>query len=87
MRYEMLKSKSRCIYLVLEVISAVVMKSSVFWDIKQFSLVAGCYVLVWCIAYSLTLKMEAVCSSKTLVDFDRTAGLYIPEDRILLRYI
>jgi hypothetical protein len=33
-----------------------------------------------CLAYSLTLKMEAVCSSDTLVHFYRTTKHYIPED-------
>jgi hypothetical protein len=34
-------------------------------------------------AYSLTLKMEATCSSKTSVDFQWTILHYIPEDRTL----
>jgi hypothetical protein len=28
-----------------------------------------CFMLVHCLTYSLTLKMQAVCSSKTLIDF------------------
>jgi hypothetical protein len=35
------------------------------------------------LAYSLTLKMEATCSSETSVDFQRTTGHYIPKDRTL----
>jgi hypothetical protein len=36
-----------------------------------------------CLAYSLTLKMEATCSFKTSVYFQQTAQCYIPEDRTL----
>jgi hypothetical protein len=36
--------------------------------------------LVSCSAYSLTLKMEAICYSETSVDFQRTTRRYIPED-------
>jgi hypothetical protein len=36
--------------------------------------------LVSCLAYS-TLKMEAICSSETSIDFQRTTRRYIPEDR------
>jgi hypothetical protein len=35
------------------------------------------------LAYISTPKMEATCSSKTLVDFQRTAWSCIPEERIL----
>jgi hypothetical protein len=38
------------------------------------------FLLVFCSAYS-TLKMEAIYSCKTSVDFQRTARCYIPEDR------
>jgi hypothetical protein len=31
-------------------------------------------------AYSSTLKMDAICSSETSVDFQRTARRYIPDD-------
>jgi hypothetical protein len=41
------------------------------------------FMLVSCAAYSLTLKMEALCSSETLVDFQRTTQRYIPEDSTL----
>jgi hypothetical protein len=34
-------------------------------------------------AYSSTLKMEAICSSETIVDFHRAACRYIPEERII----
>jgi hypothetical protein len=40
-------------------------------------------MLVSCLAYSATLKIEAICSSERSVDFQRTARRYIPEDRTL----
>jgi hypothetical protein len=47
-------------------------------------LLATCFMLVSCMAYSLTLEMEVTCSSKTSVDFQWTAQCYISEDRTLL---
>jgi hypothetical protein len=41
------------------------------------------YTLVSCAAYSTTLKMDAICSSETSVDFQRTTRCYIPEDSTL----
>jgi hypothetical protein len=40
---------------------------------------AGSFMPVSCLPYSSTLKMEAVCSSETSVDFQRTTRRYIPE--------
>jgi hypothetical protein len=40
------------------------------------------FTVVSCSAYS-TMKMEAICSSKTLVDIQRTTLHYIPEDSTL----
>jgi hypothetical protein len=40
-------------------------------------------MLVSCLTYSPTLKMEATFSSKTSVDFQRTTRRYIPEDSTL----
>jgi hypothetical protein len=48
------------------------------------------FTLVSCSAYSSTLKTEAIYSSETLVDFQRTTRRYIPEDRTfqcVLRWI
>jgi hypothetical protein len=39
----------------------------------------GC-MLASCSAYSSTLNMEAICSSETSLDFQRTARRYNPED-------
>jgi hypothetical protein len=47
------------------------------------ALLAACFLLVSCLAYSLTVKMETICSSETSVDFHRTTWRYIPEDRTL----
>jgi hypothetical protein len=38
-------------------------------------------MVVSCLDYFSTLKMEATCFSETSVDFQRTTGCYIPEDR------
>jgi hypothetical protein len=62
-----------------EVLTAVVMKSSIFWDIMQSILLkvnhrfkaskpAACFMQVSLLAYSLTLKMEVTCPAETLVD-------------------
>jgi hypothetical protein len=40
-------------------------------------------MLVPCLAYSSTLKMEATCSSEMSVDFYRTTRIYVPEDTTL----
>jgi hypothetical protein len=44
------------------------------------------FMIVSCLAYSSTLKMEARCSSETSVDFQRTTRRYIPEDGTLHSY-
>jgi hypothetical protein len=50
-------------------------------------LLAICFMLVSCLAYSSTLMMEVVCSSETPVDFQRTTLRYIAEDRELFNVI
>jgi hypothetical protein len=45
------------------------------------ALLATCFMLVSCLAYYLTLKIEVTYSSKTSVDFQWTTQHYIPEDR------
>jgi hypothetical protein len=44
------------------------------------TLLAVCSMLISCLAYSSTMKMEATCYSETLVDFQRKTRRYIPED-------
>jgi hypothetical protein len=71
----------------VEVCTTVVIRRPVFWDKTAYSpLLATSFMLVSYMAYFLTLKMEAICSSKTLVDFQQTAQYYIPKDRILLKF-
>jgi hypothetical protein len=41
------------------------------------------FTLISCSAYSSTLKMEAICSSETSVEFQRITQRYIPEDSTL----
>jgi hypothetical protein len=99
-----------------EVLTAVVMKSTIFWDITLCSLLnvnrrfrgiyhlhfqgrrisqtrnqheallATCFTLVSCLAYSWTLKMEVICSSETSVDIQWTTWRYIPEGSTLQAY-
>jgi hypothetical protein len=57
-----------------EVLTAVVMESSIFRDIMQS--LPNAFSQVSCSAYSLALKMEATCSSETSVDFQRTTRRY-----------
>jgi hypothetical protein len=45
------------------------------------------FTMVYCLAYSWTLKMEAICSSETSVGFQRTTQLYVPEDSALQVYM
>jgi hypothetical protein len=91
--------KIRDKYIGIEVLTAVVMKSSIFWDITPCSTskagrrfggiclhhqgLLPTSSLVSCLAYYLTLKMEATCSSETSVDFQRTTLHYIPKNIIL----
>jgi hypothetical protein len=62
-----------------EVLTAMVMKSTIFWDTTPCSraLLPTAFRLVFCSAYSSALKMEAICSSETSVDFQRTTRRYI----------
>jgi hypothetical protein len=46
-------------------------------------LLAICFMLVSCLAYSSTLKIEVTCSYKMSVDFQRTTRCYVPQDRTL----
>jgi hypothetical protein len=47
------------------------------------ALLENCFMLVSCLAYSSTLKLEETCSSETPADFQRTTRRYIPEDGTL----
>jgi hypothetical protein len=82
--------------LEFEVLTAVVMKSSIFWDIMPCSPLivnrrfrATClpltFTLVSCSVYSWTMKMEAICSFEMSLTFQRTAWRYIPGDKLFFR--
>jgi hypothetical protein len=47
---------------------------------------AACFMIISCLAYSSTLKMEAVCSSETSVDLHWTTRRYIPKDTTLHKH-
>jgi hypothetical protein len=56
-----------------------------YYDAVSISDYISSYIitLVSCSAYFLNLKMEAICSSETSVDFQRATRNYIPEDSTL----
>jgi hypothetical protein len=68
-----------------EVLTAMVMMSSVFWDITPCSPLeinrrfGGTFRLLLLPPYSSTVKVEASCSSETSVDFQLTTRRCIPE--------
>jgi hypothetical protein len=47
-------------------------------------MLATCVMLISCLDISSTLKMEAIYSSETPVDFQRITQRYIPDDRTFL---
>jgi hypothetical protein len=51
-----------------------------FMTEQSKALVAACFLLTTHFAYALTLKMEAVCSSETSVNFYWATQHYIPVD-------
>jgi hypothetical protein len=69
----------RCKFVGFEVFTAVVMKSIIFWDMT------ACHRLARWFAepISSTLKMEAICSSETSVETQRTTRRHTPEDDTL----
>jgi hypothetical protein len=46
--------------------------------LKSRALLAICFMVLSCMTYSLTLKMQAMCSSETSVDFQQTTLCYMP---------
>jgi hypothetical protein len=53
------------------------------WHESRWFCLPPIFTLVSWLAYSLTQKMEATCSSATSVDLQWTTQSYIPEDRTL----
>jgi hypothetical protein len=51
---------------------------------KQGTSSPPAFMLISCSAFSSTLKVEAICYSETLVEFQRTTWRYMPEDNILI---
>jgi hypothetical protein len=105
-----------------KVLIAVVIKTSIFWDItpcnqlkvnrrfggtRHFNLqcrrmiearnqhesrwqaqqASKAFIVVFCLAYFLTLMMEATRSSETSDDFQLITWHYIPEDKTLLTQV
>jgi hypothetical protein len=76
--------RSRDIHVGFEVLTPVVIKTAIFCStlkVKPKDL-SPAFELVSCSTYS-TLKMEAICSSETSTDFQRTTRRYIKDDSIL----
>jgi hypothetical protein len=61
----------------------------ILWDITPWSPVLATYfMMVSCVAYTSTLKMQEICFSEMMVNFHRTTRRYIPEySWIILRLI
>jgi hypothetical protein len=51
--------------------------------VEEQSMLATCFMIDSCLAYSAILKIVATYSSETSVDFKRTIRRYILKDRIL----
>jgi hypothetical protein len=51
-----------------------------------FALLAACFLLVFCLAYSSNLQIEVIHSSETPVYFYRTTRCYNPDDHALHCY-
>jgi hypothetical protein len=67
----------RTMFIGFDVLTAVGINS-----VLLLALFADCFVLISCLAYASTLKMEAICFSETSVYFYWTIRRYSPEGRI-----
>jgi hypothetical protein len=47
-------------------------------------MLAVCFMLVLCLAYSLAWKLQASCSSKTTIDFEQVTQCCITEDKLFI---
>jgi hypothetical protein len=67
-----------------EVFTALTMKSAVYWGLTRLALLAACLFLIYFFDRSSTLKMAAISSSETSVDFlPNYTRCYNPEGRNL----
>jgi hypothetical protein len=73
------KRRRKLYKLGYEILTALLICSTVFWDIT----LAAFFMLVYNLAYISTLNMEATYSYETLVDYQRTTHRYISRDRTL----
>jgi hypothetical protein len=55
----------------------------IFEEYAKEAMLAICFILVYLMPYSQTMKMEATCSAETSVDFPRIKRCDIPEGRTL----
>jgi hypothetical protein len=51
------------------------------WRWISVKFLAICFMLVPCLAYSLAMMVEVICSSETSADFRRTTQHYNSQDR------
>jgi hypothetical protein len=65
-----------------QVLTAVKIQVKLLWVVTAFSVVVGyrCFRGPCCIHLHFTLKMEAVCSSETLVSYHNTNCSHNPEE-------
>jgi hypothetical protein len=82
--------ETKCLRVGCEVLTAVVMKSPLFWDITPCSPLKvnrrfgeACRSVCYLLHAGFLVKVEATCSSETSVDIQRTIRRYIAEDRTL----
>jgi hypothetical protein len=74
--FQLLTAICRCVaYVEFEVLTAVVIMSSIFWDIMPCSGLPPTFTLVSCCsAHSSTLKMEATCSYENRLNSKKLHG-------------
>jgi hypothetical protein len=69
-------------------LTAVVINSSIFWDLMPFSrrkstkVSAICFMLISCLVYCFPLKTEAIYWSQESIHFQRATRRYIPNIEI-----
>jgi hypothetical protein len=51
------------------------------WRVSEVALLTACFKLCSCLAYYITLKIEAICHPETSADFQRNTRRYVPKYR------